>query len=111
MTADGRGGWFAADGRPTANLAGAIDLDLAVSPFTNTLPIRRCKLTPGRSIDIKAAYVGFPNPTISADPQRYTCLDARRYRYESLDSDFCREIEVDSDGLVLTYPGLFRRVL
>jgi hypothetical protein len=28
-----------------------------------------------------------------------------------LDSDFTREIEVDDNGLVVTYPGLFRRVL
>ena len=27
-----------------------------------------------------------------------------------IDTDFVREIEVDQDGLVLTYPGLFRRV-
>ena len=46
------------------------------------------------------------------DPQRYTCLaPLKRYRYESIDSDFTREIEVDSRGLVVTYPGLFRRLL
>jgi hypothetical protein len=28
-----------------------------------------------------------------------------------LDSDFDREIEVDKDGMVVTYPGLFKRVL
>jgi hypothetical protein len=28
-----------------------------------------------------------------------------------VDSDFTREIEVDQDGLVVTYPGLFRRTL
>ena len=51
-------------------------------------------------------------PTVTTDRQRYTCLEPdRRYRYESLDRDFTREIEVDDDGLVVTYPGLFRRVL
>ncbi len=46
-----------------------------------------------------------------ADPQRYNCLDpGRLYRYESLASGFAREIEVDPDGLVLAYPGLFERV-
>jgi len=48
---------------------------------------------------------------VTIDPQRYTCLEPmRRYRYESLDSDFTREIEVDLDGLVVVYPGLFRRI-
>jgi putative glycolipid-binding protein len=49
---------------------------------------------------------------VTIDPQRYSCLKrGRRYRDESLDGDFVRDIEVDADGLVLTYAGLFRRVL
>jgi hypothetical protein len=53
-----------------------------------------------------------PSLNVTADPQRYTCLEPmRRYRFESLDSDFVREIEVDKNGLVVLYPGLFRRVL
>jgi hypothetical protein len=53
-----------------------------------------------------------PGLAVATDRQRYTCLEPnRRYRYESLDSDFTRDIEVDEDGLVVTYPGLFRRVL
>jgi hypothetical protein len=35
----------------------------------------------------------------------------RRYRYEAVDGSFARELEVDARGLVVTYPGLFRRVL
>jgi hypothetical protein len=27
-----------------------------------------------------------------------------------LDSAFVREVDVDADGLVVTYPGLFKRV-
>jgi hypothetical protein len=58
------------------------------------------------------AYIDVPSLTVTADPQRYTCLEPmRRYRFESLGSDFVREIEVDKDGLVVLYPGLFRRVL
>ena len=53
-----------------------------------------------------------PALTLTTDPQRYTCLEARkRYRYESIDSDFTRDIEVDNRALVVTYPGLFRRLL
>jgi uncharacterized protein len=56
-------------------------------------------------------YIVLPAFTVIAHPQRYLCLDPlNRCRYESLDTDFVREIEVDQDGLVLTYPGLFRRV-
>jgi hypothetical protein len=102
-------------GRPLGvlpHLQGAIDVDLSASPFTNTLPIRRLDLPQGRSAEIQVAYVLFPDLSVALDPQRCTCLEPnRRYRYESLDSDFVREIEVDSEGLVMAYPGLFRRIL
>ena len=32
------------------------------------------------------------------------------YRFESLSSGFRADIPVDGDGLVLDYPGVFRRV-
>ncbi|MGO9454093.1 MAG: putative glycolipid-binding domain-containing protein [Candidatus Binataceae bacterium] len=112
FVSDGRGKWTEASGNPLPALDGAIDIDLSVSPFTNTLPIRRLQLAKGGSAEIRAVYVHFPDLAIVSDPQRYTCLEPlRRYRYESLDSDFVREIEVDQDGLVVTYPGLFKRLL
>jgi hypothetical protein len=107
----GRGKWSDGLGNPLDALDGAIDIDLSVSPFTNTLPIRRLQLAKGSSTEIRAVYVHFPDLAVLADPQKYTCLEPlRRYRYESLDSDFVREIEVDDDGLVVVYPGLFKRL-
>ena len=112
LTSDGAGHWFDKVANALPHLDGAIDVDLSISPFTNTLPIRRLGLQPGQSAEILAAYIRAPELSVATDPQRYTCLEAgKRYRYESLDSDFVREIEIDDDGLVLTYPGLFRRVL
>jgi hypothetical protein len=112
LAGDGTGNWVDGSGTPMPQLAGAIDIDISITPFTNTLPIRRLHLQTGQSADILAVYVQLPGLTVTTDRQRYTCLEPdRRYRYESLDSDFTREIEVDDDGLVVTYPGLFRRVL
>jgi len=92
-------------------LSDAVDIDLAVSPFTNTLPIRRLRLEEGETADIVTAYISSPGAEVLADPQRYTCLKKNAlYRYASLDSDFTRDIEVDEQGLVTLYPGLFRRV-
>jgi uncharacterized protein len=52
-----------------------------------------------------------PELSVEIDHQRYTCLEpGRRYRYEALDGSFTREIEMDEGGLVVTYPGLFRRI-
>jgi uncharacterized protein len=112
LLSDGRGKWTDASGNALPGLEGAIDVDISATPFTNTLPVRRLQLARGHSAEIRAAYVHVPDLNIVRDPQRYTCLEPlRRYRYESLDSDFVQEIEVDADGLVVTYPGLFKRLV
>jgi uncharacterized protein len=111
LTADGIGNWFDEARTPLRPLHGAIDIDLSLSPFTNTLPIRRTRLGIGESVDITTAYINLPELSVTPDPQRYTRLSERRYHYESRDGDFSREIEVDADGLVVSYEGLFRRVL
>ena len=111
LTSDGRGRWRDRTANALSNLDGAIDIDLSISPFTNTLPIRRLNLSIGQSERILAVYVRLPEFSVTTDPQRYTCLrPLSRYRYESLDSYFVRDIEVDEDGLVVTYPGLFKRL-
>jgi uncharacterized protein len=110
LRGDGTGHWRDGAGKPLPELDGAVDVDLPLTPFTNTLPIRRLGLREGESADLKVAYLTLPELSMIADPQRYHCVAAlQRYRYESLDSDFVREIEVDPNGLVVTYPGLFRR--
>lgn len=78
------------------------------------LPIRRLGLEPGESADLEVAYVAVPGLAVEPDGQRYTRLESgghdEIYRYESLESDFVADLPVDADGLVLDYPGLFRRV-
>ncbi|GGH45826.1 hypothetical protein GCM10010921_21470 [Microbacterium album] len=101
-------GW-AVDGEPRADLEEAVDVDISVSPLSNTLPIRRLGLALGESADIVTAYVTLPDLAVSADPQRYTRVGERAYLYQSRDSDFERTITVDDDGLVIDYPGLFER--
>ncbi|WP_191057619.1 putative glycolipid-binding domain-containing protein [Geminicoccus harenae] len=111
LRADGRGNWTDGQGRVVSVLAGVIDPDLSITPFTNTLPIRRLGRPPPGGTAIETAWVSFPDLAIHRDPQRYTCLGpGRRWRYESRDSGFSRELEIDADGLVVSYPGLFRRI-
>jgi uncharacterized protein len=110
LRSDGVGNWADGSGAPQPQLRNAIDIDISITPFTNTLPIRRLNLEKGQSQEILAVYIQLPNLIITSDRQRYTCIETgRRYRYESIDSDFSREIEVDTHGLVTSYPGLFRR--
>ena len=102
-------GWIV-DGAARPDLDAAIDVDIVLTPFTNTLPIRRRPLEIGEHADFVMAWVDVPSLEVSADPQRYTRLDATHYRFESLDSDFTRDLEVDADGIVVSYPGLFDRL-
>src|SRR5262249_38138178 len=46
LVSNGAGHWSGADGNARPEFDGCIDIDLAGSPFTNTLPIRRTELTP-----------------------------------------------------------------
>jgi hypothetical protein len=113
LRADGEGVWNDAGGAPVPALEGCVDVDVSVTPFTNTLPIRRLELAPGQAATLRMAYVRVPGLTFEAVEQRYTCLErgaaGGRYRYEGLDTGFTAELPVDADGLVLDYPGLSRR--
>ena len=110
LATDGRGGWYDGDGEAVAGLAAAAEIDFILTPLTNSFPLHRLALAPGQSADIVTAWVSFPGLAVKPDPQRYTCLGPRRYRFESLDSDFSAEIDLDEHGLVTDYPGLFRRL-
>ncbi len=115
LKTDGNGHWFDQADHRLPELSGAIDIDLAVSPFTNTFPIRRLGLRKGASAEIKVAYVAVPSLALTAVTQRYTHLgpgpDGRpRWRYEGFPAGFTADIVVDAEGLVVDYPGLFRRL-
>ena len=103
------GSWWDARGR-RPDLAGCTDIDVSITPSTNTLPIRRCRLRIGESADIVAAWIRPPEKRIDPLAQRYTRLGMRRYRYESLGSGFVGEFEVDEEGLVVDYPGFRARL-
>jgi uncharacterized protein len=90
--------------------AGLFDIDLSLSPATNTLPIRRIAPAIGESVEVTAVWVGFPELAMETLPQRYTRLDERRYRYESNGGAFVANIEVDDLGLVTRYEGLWERI-
>jgi uncharacterized protein len=105
--ADGR---WQVNGEPRPDLIDCVDVDVAWSPLTNTLPIRRLGLEIGEGADLLVAYIAPPKLEVTPDGQRYSRLAPRRWLYQSLDSDFVAELEVDEDGLVVDYPPLFRRV-
>ena len=89
---------------------GCSDIDLAFTPSTNTLPIRRLALEVGQGSDVTAAWVRMPDLSLVTLPQRYTRLTPSRYRYESNGGSFTAEVDADELGLVLNYPPGWERV-
>jgi hypothetical protein len=108
LRADGEGHWLTAQGEALPGLAGCIDVDFTASPFTNTLPIRRLRLQVGQSAQLQVVYILVPALEVRPATQTYTRLDATHYRYES--GRFRVDLPVDEDGLVLDYPGFWRRI-
>jgi hypothetical protein len=91
-------------------LRGCIDVDLGITPATNTLPIRRLNLAIGETQAVRAAWLQFPTLNIEMLPQHYTRLDTLQYRYESANGAFTTEIAVDERGLATQYAGGWERI-
>jgi hypothetical protein len=112
LRSEAAGAWTDADGRLLPALDGCVDIDLAGTPFTNTLPIRRLDPSPrDGTIELTMVYVPFDTFVPVTDGQLYRCLEPMAlYRYEAADRTFAADLPVDRDGLVLDYPTLFERV-
>ncbi|MGE5071854.1 MAG: putative glycolipid-binding domain-containing protein [Anaerolineae bacterium] len=103
--------WTDEAGNKIRELDGCSQVDIMITPFTNTLPIRRLNLQVGESRPVAVAYISLPGLKLSRMEQRYTCLSKDEngtvYRYESLKSGFTADLKVDTDGLVVDYPNIF----
>ncbi len=125
LTRDDHGVWrteYAADGdvdmppprADTGAFGEALDCDLAFSPLTNTMPIRRHRLheQPGGET-LLMAWVSVPDLSVTASRQHYTHVARRSFgaavRYESESREFVAELQVDDAGIVMRYPGLAER--
>ena len=111
LHANGRGRWINANGDAQPHLEGCIHPDLSVSPLTNTLPIRHAQYPQETAITTRVVYIDLPAMQTAARDQRYVYLrkheNGATYRYVG---GITARIDVDRDGLVITYPDLFERV-
>lgn len=108
LSVESRGIWRSA-GQELPALSGCDQVDLALTPATNTLAIRRMNLEIGSSASLIAAWVKFPDLTVQPLSQRYTRLAKDKYHYES-NTGFSAEITVDNLGLMITYAGVWERI-
>lgn len=107
---NGQGQWEDANGQLLAPLQGCMDIDISLTPFTNTLPIRRLSWQEGVPQVIDVAYINVPAFKVEHVRQRYTLLRKGVFLYENMHNDFKAELNVDEHGLVIHYPDLYARV-
>lgn len=91
-------------------LFGAFDVDLAGSPLTNTLPVRRLRLRgaeAGVAHRISVVWVLLPSLEVVQADQIYTSLGDGRVRFAT--ETFSADLSLDDDGFVRDYPGLAAR--
>jgi uncharacterized protein len=110
LAVDTNGTWNERRTGPIDALHGCIDVDLELSPITNSLPVNRLQLAVGQVEEIAVAWIRFPTLEIVDARQSYERLSDRTYRYRSLASGFTANVDVDEAGLTVQYEGIWERV-
>jgi uncharacterized protein len=109
LAVDTGGTWSDQRGDLIDTLAGCLDVDLELTPITNSLPVNRLNLAIGQVEEIAVAWIRFPSLEIVRASQSYERLADRKYRYRSLGSGFSAEIDVDEIGLTFRYEEIWER--
>jgi uncharacterized protein len=94
------------DGTRRSDLDGCDEIDVSATPFCNSLAIRRLEQ---RSGELTTVYVDVPAFSVVPSRQRYEQLGSRQWRYVDLSvaAGFQAVLDLDEDGLVSRYEGLF----
>ena len=108
LATDGTARWGEMNGAHRVELDGCYDIDLACTPFTHSLPIRRLPLLVGDSADLRVVTVDVETLAVQVAAHRYTRLDTHRWRFGR--GEDSTEFDVDEHGLLLDLPGKFRRL-
>ena len=100
------------DGVRRRDLDGAVEPDLSVTPFCNTLVIRRLADRVDARLDVDTAYVSGDDLSVCRSRQRYVRRGSGLVRYVDLGvaEGFEADLRVDPDGLVRSYEKLFERI-
>lgn len=103
-------GWMV-NGQPRPDLDGVHEVDLSLTPFCNTLALRRFTGSGGKTITLNVAYVDGATLDVSRSRQAYDRIADRRFLFRDLGiaSGFEAMLDVDDRGFVIQYEGLFVR--
>lgn len=113
LRSDCKGCWYDINGNEMDRLAGAIDIDISATPFSNSLPINRIEWSPDQECHFEMVYISIPSLEVKKVPQSYKYISNEdnkkffNYRCYDYETTIC----VDGDGTVISYPNVFSRVL
>lgn len=110
ISRDSEGYWLVNDGEKSirSEFGGALDVDVILSPFFNTLPIRRLDLhARPDDISVPVVYVSLPDLAVREETLTYSSGPAGIHLISPVAT---ATVTVDSDGFLIDYPGLGRRI-
>lgn len=110
ISRDDEGKWMVDNGNrhQRSTFGGALDVDVVLSPFFNTLPIRRLGLhAESEDIQVPVVYVNLPDLGVHEASLTYSSGADGIHVLSPVSSS---SVTVDADGFVLDYPGLAERI-
>jgi uncharacterized protein len=107
--ARGADGWVL-DGRPQPGLDHLADLDLGFTPATNLTQLRRVAPEIGAAVALPVAWLEAGASALVELEQHYRRRDRDSYDYAAPGVGYRAVLELDRDGFVRDYPGLWRKV-
>jgi hypothetical protein len=95
------------NGAVVAGLGNCMDLDFGFTPATNLLQLRRLTLSQGQAINAPVAWLDAAGGTLEVLDQRYERRTEAAYWYEAPKFEYAAMLEVDPNGFIRRYPGLW----
>ncbi len=111
LTSDLHGHWFDKDNNHIDAFDNCIDIDISLTPFTNTLPVKRLPFELQESKLLDMLYINLPEFELQKVQQRYTRTGPQEYLYDNVSTDFTAQLPFDENDIVIDYPGIFRRII
>jgi hypothetical protein len=109
--------WLVTDhnGETRAGYDGALDVDVAFSPFFNTLPIRRAGLHErAAAITVPTVYVQLPEMSVAAAATSYSSVAPDQRAGIKVHTPATgangTTVAVDADGFIVDFPGWAERI-
>lgn len=104
---DGHGRWGEVNGAHRTELDGALDVALAITPFTHTLPIRRLGLAVGDVVALPMLTIDVDTLAVTQDSFRYSRDD--EHAWSVTGPDGAQQFTVDAHGVPRDVAGHWRR--